>query len=109
MAVSPSFRDHVVELLEPLGGIDTRRMFGGLSIRSHGRHFAMIIADTLYLVGDDSLREDLVRLGGGIFSYARGERRIAVPRFVSVPETMLDEPDRLLPFARRALEVARAS
>lgn len=108
MAVSAQFRDHVLDLLAPLGGIDTRPMFGGLSIRCDGLHFAVIIADVLYLVADDGLRDELRRLGGAVFSYSRGTREVAVPRFTSVPEDMLEEPDRLLPFARRALAIASA-
>ena len=109
MAVTPQFRDHIVDLLEPLGPIDTRRMFGGLSIRCEGRHFAMIIAETLYLTADEDLRADLLAAGGKIFSYAKRDRVVEAPRLVSVTEDLLEEPDALLPYALRSLAVARAS
>ena len=107
MPVSPQYRDLVLDLLAPLGEIDTRRMFGGLSVRCEGQHFGVIIQDQLYLVCDTPLRGEMVERGGRIFSYRRGSRLVDVPRFVSVPEEMLEDPDELLPFARRALLIAR--
>lgn len=107
MAVSPQLRDHVLDLLAPLGAVDTRRMFGGLSVRCDGRHFGVIIKETFYLVCDEALREELIGLGGGVFSYRRSDRLVDVPRFVSVPEEMMEDPDALMPFALRALAVAR--
>lgn len=108
MAVSSQFRDHVLDLLEPLGALDTRRMFGGLSVRSDGTHFGVIINDRFYLVCDEALRADLLTAGGEVFSYARRDRVVDVKRFVAVPEDMLEETDVLLPFAERALAVGRA-
>ena len=107
MPVSPQYRDLVLDLLAPLGEIDTRRMFGGLSIRCEGQHFGVIIQDQFHLVCNAPLRAELTERGGTIFSYRRGSRAVDVPRFVSVPEEMLEDMDEFLPFARRALLVAR--
>lgn len=110
MAVSPQFRDFVLDQLESLGPLETKRLFSGLSLRCAGQHFGAILkGGTLYLVADEALRGDLEAMGGEIFSYARkaSGKVIEVPRFVSVPEELLEDRDELLPLARRALEIAR--
>lgn len=108
MAVSAQFRDHVIDLVSPLGAIDTRRMFGGLSVRCDGQHFGVLIKESFYLVADEALRTELVGIGGRIFSYARRDRVVDVPRFVSVPEDLLEDQEELLGYAGKALAVARA-
>ena len=108
MAVSPQFRDFVLDQLNALGPLETKRLFGGLSVRCEGLHFgALLSGNMFYLVADPALRSDLEALGGAIFTYARGEKVIEVPRFVSVPEEILEDADELLPLARRALDIAR--
>lgn len=105
-APSTQFCDYLFDLLAPLGVLDTRRMFGGLSLRCNDTHFAMIMHDRLYLVADEPLRERLIDAGGAIFSYEKQGKRVNVPRFVQVPDEMLEDGDDLLDFARAALDVA---
>ncbi len=106
MAVSSQFRDYVLDQLAPLGPLDTKRLFGGLSVRCAGQHFGAILNGVFYLVADADLRSELEALGGTTFSYARGERDIEVGRFVSVTEDVLEDIDTFLPFARRSLQIA---
>lgn len=105
-APSPQFCDYLFDLLAPLGPLDTKRMFGGLSLRCNDTHFAMVLNDTLYLVADEPLRDRLIDAGGAIFSYEKQGKRVNVPRFVRVPDEMLEDGDALLDFARAALAVA---
>ncbi|PTW62321.1 DNA transformation protein [Breoghania corrubedonensis] len=108
MAVSPQLRDFVLDQLSDLGSLETTRLFGGLSVRCDGQHFGAILrGGTFYLVADPAFRADLEALGGTIFTYARRDRVIEVPRFVSVPEEILEDVDELLPLARRAIDIAR--
>ena len=44
MAVSPDYRDYVLELLAPLGGLRHTVMFGGVGIYSHDFFFAPLDA-----------------------------------------------------------------
>ncbi|AXS39425.1 TfoX/Sxy family protein [Breoghania sp. L-A4] len=105
-APSPQFRDHLFDLLAPLGALDTRRMFSGYSLRCRGTHFAMIMRERLYLVADETLRQRLIDEGGEIFSYEKQGKRVNVPRLVHVPDDMLDDGDTLLEYAQAALDVA---
>ena len=57
MAFSPELRDHILELLEPLGPVTARPMFGGVGFFFEGAMFALLTrADVLYLRTDDETR-----------------------------------------------------
>ncbi len=63
MAAKPEFRDHVLDLLAPLGPVTARRMFGGFGITLDGVMFALIADDVLYLKVDDRTRPDYEAAG----------------------------------------------
>ena len=58
MTISREYLQHVLEMLEPLGGIRSRRMFGGAGIYRDGTMFGLIADDELYLRTDDINRPD---------------------------------------------------
>lgn len=101
-----AFSAFVVEQLAPLGAIACARFFGGLSLKSGGVLFAMIMDGTLYFAVDDLSRPDYERLGSACFSYQTRKGRVDVRRFHAVPADVLDDADELVAFARRALTAA---
>ena len=48
MPVTPEYRDFVEDMVEPLGHVTTRRMFGGLGVFYRGLMFALIVNCLLY-------------------------------------------------------------
>ncbi len=56
MAVSPEFRDYILEMLAPLGGVTARRMFSGAGLYRDGTIFGLIAGDILYFKVDDANR-----------------------------------------------------
>ena len=101
-----AFSAFVVEQLAPLGSIACARFFGGLSLKSGGVLFAMIMDGTLYFAVDDLSRPEYERLGSSCFSYQTKNGRVDVRRFHAVPADVLDDADQLVSFARRALAAA---
>ena len=63
MAVSDEFHDFVLEQLEGLGHLTSKRMFGGVGIWCDGTFFALIAGNTPYLKVDDSNRHDFEERG----------------------------------------------
>lgn len=105
MAVSDGFRDYAVEQLGRLvTGIQTRRMFGGVSIAAPAGTFALIDDDVLYLKGDTGCREAFVEAGWPPFR-PFGPEGSAMGYF-AVPGDMLDTPEELEPFVDLALAAA---
>jgi DNA transformation protein len=56
MAADQAYRDHVMEMLSPLGGLTSKSMFGGYGIFHQGDMFALISKASLYLKVYDSNR-----------------------------------------------------
>ena len=99
------FIDHVTELLAPLGGVSARRMFGGHGLYCDGVFFGIVHDDTLYLKADAVNRAELDRAGCEIFSYSR-KGKTATLNFYRAPEDAMDAPQRMLPWARKALDAS---
>lgn len=96
------------ELLEPMGHITTKRMFGGAGIWCDGLMFALVIDATTYLKVDASNRPAYEAEGMQPFTY-QGRGRTVQVGYWRLPDRLLDEPDELLDWARGALAVARTA
>jgi DNA transformation protein len=99
------FLAHVLELLEPLGRVHARGMFGGYGLYCDGVFFGIVLDNTLYLKADDRNRGEFERAGSEIFSYSRSGKR-AMLNFYRTPEDALDAPQLMLPWAKSAVGAA---
>jgi len=106
MSVSPSFRAFVLEQLEPFGAIQAKAMFGGIGVYGDGLFFALLDDDRLYFKVDDSTRGDFVALGMGPFLPFKDPDK-PMGGYYEVPGDLLEDPEALEPFVRKALLVAR--
>ena len=96
---------HLRELLEPLGRISLRAMFGGHGIYCDGLFFALVADGRLYLKVDALTRERFAAAGCAPFVYT-GQSRPIEMSYWSVPDAALDSPADLEPWARLALGAA---
>lgn len=96
---------HLRELLEPLGRIKLRAMFGGHGVYCDGLFFALVADSRLYLKVDALTRAHFEAAGCSPFVYT-GQARPIEMSYWSVPDAALDSPADLEPWARRALEAA---
>jgi DNA transformation protein len=106
--VRNQFKDHVVEVLAPLGPVAAKRFFGGIGITHGETLFAMIMGETLYFRVNDESRPRYVAAGAEPFSYETKTCTREIPGFYAVPDTLLDEPDELIDWAKTAIAVAAA-
>lgn len=106
MAITPAYREFLEELLAPLGPVGLRRMFGGAGVFYGSTMFGLVVGETLYLKVGDANRPDYDAVGMRPFCYrGRGGREIALS-YYELPGSLLDEPDELLDWARKAILVA---
>ena len=106
MAFSPELRDHVLELLEPLGPVTARSMFGGAGFFLHGTMFALLTrSDVLYLRTDDETRSAFEAAGMGPFR-PRAGKSFVMPYHEAPPEAM-EDPDAMQEWAELAWQAAR--
>jgi DNA transformation protein and related proteins len=109
MSANTEFVAFVSDLLAPMGPLAAGRFFGGHAFKSGDVQFAMIMGNTLYLRVDDKTRALFEQKGSEPFSYGKTSRRVTVKTYYAAPEELLDEPDELVVWARRALDAATRS
>ncbi|OJT17241.1 competence protein TfoX [Archangium sp. Cb G35] len=107
MARMDSYVEYTLELLEPLGPVQARAMFGGWGLYHAGRMMGLIIEDRLYLKTDDTTRPAFEAAGGEPFVYDAGKGRKPVTMsYWTPPSDASDDAHALLPWARRAVEAS---
>ncbi|MBI2382041.1 MAG: TfoX/Sxy family protein [Gammaproteobacteria bacterium] len=104
MPVTPDYLAYVQDQLAPLGGISTRRMFGGIGIYREGLFFALIDDDELYFKVDDATRPAYVAADMPPFQ-PFGEDK-PMNGYYRVPPEVLEDADELAAWARKAQAVA---
>jgi DNA transformation protein len=106
VAISPEFQEHLLELLEPLGGVYAQRMFGGAGVFKSGLMFGLVADEVLYFKVDDSNRPDFEARGMGPFVYqAKGGKR-ALMSYQQIPDELLEDGDEMVVWASKAFDVA---
>lgn len=105
MKPDEGFIEFLRELLEPLGRIGARRMFGGHGVYCDELFIAIVIDGRLYLKVDDQTREAFTKAGSTPFSY-EGKGKSIEMSYWSVPEEALDSPEQMRPWATLAIAAA---
>ena len=94
------FFNHIMERLEPVGGITGRAMFGGYGIFHDGDMLALIIESTIYSkVGE--LNRDAYR-------NAESEQFMNMP-YYEVPVEIMEDDSLFLEWARTSITVSHAT
>lgn len=110
MARMDSYVEYTLELLEPLGPVRARAMFGGWGVYHDGRMIGLIAEDRLYLKTDDITRPAFEDAGGEPFVYDPGNGRKPVTMsYWAPPADASDDAHAMLPWARRAVDAALRS
>jgi DNA transformation protein len=109
VAVSAEFRDHVAGMLEPLGPVGIRRMFGGAGVYCGAVMFGLIADDVLYFKVDAENRPAYESAGSKPFVYEPGGGRKVAMSYWRVPDRLLDDGEEMIEWANKALEAARRS
>jgi len=104
MAVTPSFKQFVIEQLEHAATITSKNMFGGVGLYADGFFFALIADDRLYFKVDDTNRADFEQAGMEPFRPYGDERAM---QYYEVPVEVLEDIDALKAWRARATAVAQ--
>ncbi|WP_131749036.1 TfoX/Sxy family protein [Frankia sp. Cppng1_Ct_nod] len=93
---------HVLDQVEPLGGMTLRRFFGGWALCHAGRQVAMVM-DTFYVKVADVQRPIWEAAGSRPFTYQAAGRTVTVRAYYSVPDDALDDRGALTDLVRHAI------
>jgi len=107
MAVTPEYREFVLEQLGRVAPVTSRAMFGGVGIYSDGLFFGLMDNDTLYLKVDDGNRGRFEAAGMGPFSPFGDDQHVM--QYYELPADLLEDADALRPWVDGALDAARAA
>ncbi len=102
---SNEFVTHVLDLLEPLGPVSAKRMFGGYGIYLDRMMFALVASNTLYLKVDDESRGEFDAAGLEPFRYSKKGKSYQMS-YHAAPEDALEDAELLRDWARKAVDAA---
>lgn len=106
MAVSKQYLDYLLGQLKSLGGVEARRMFGGLGLYSRGTFFGLLYKDRLYFKTDDSTRPEYEARGSEGFQPRPGVK--VQMTYYTVPAEVLEDEDELVRWAQKSVTAALA-
>ncbi|AET69046.1 regulator of competence-specific genes [Desulfosporosinus orientis DSM 765] len=108
MAVSESFKDYVLDqlgLLDQMGFIKVKKMFGGAGLYYDGLIFGLLADDVLYFKVDDSNRSDYEKAGTEAFRpFAH---KPMVMSYYEVPVDIMEDREQLADWVWKALLVSK--
>jgi DNA transformation protein len=107
MSASTEFTAYILDRLQVLGSIETRRFFGGVGLLADATQFAMIMGNTVYFVVNDATRAKYEQAGMSCFSYSTKTKLVQVRRYFALPEEVLEDQDVLQSWAGEAMLAAR--
>ena len=108
MAVQLQFLAYILEQLETLGNVHSRRMFGAVGLYSGELFFGLIDDDTLFFKSDSTnSAEYIARKMPRFMPFpARPE---AVMAYYQVPADIVEDAESLVAWARKSVAVALTS
>jgi DNA transformation protein len=108
MAVQPQYLAYILEQLESLGRLRSRRMFGGVGLYSGELFFGLIDDDTLFFKSDATNSADYLARNMPRFM-PFPDRPEAVMAYYQVPADIIEDAESLVSWARKAVLVALGS
>lgn len=99
------FVAYVVELMQPVGPVIAKRMFGGYGIFLNGLMFAIVVDGYLYFKADKSNENDFIGKGLQMFTYTKKDKEMRIS-YYQAPEETLEDMEEMYNWARKAYMTA---
>ena len=97
--------EYLLEMLQPLGEIRSKSMFGGWGLYADELFFAIVAEETLYFKVDDINCPEFEERGLKPFRYETSDK-VATMRYYPPPAEALDNRALLCEWARKGVEAA---
>jgi DNA transformation protein len=104
MALNEEFENFVLDQLQGMGEFETKRMFGGLALLSHGSAFAKIKHDRVWLKVDESNIVEFEKHGMQKYTYGKDSSREL--NFYETPIQIIEDRDKLKEWVKKSIGVA---
>lgn len=100
-----AFADYVVELMQAIGPVSARRMFGGHGLFLDGVMLGLIADNVLYLKVDDETEGEFVDRGLEPFTYHKQGKPFRMS-YYQAPDEALEDVEEMRAWANRAYGAA---
>ena len=102
-----SFKEFVLDQLSALPEVRAKAMFGGHGLYSGEHFFGILDEGRLFFKTDARSQSDYTARGMGPFTYEM-KGKVMTMAYHEVPPDVLDQPQELAAWARRAIQIAAA-
>ena len=99
------FIDYVLDIMQVVGPVSARRMFGGYGLFLDGLMIALIIRRVLYLKADAFSESDFVSEGLAAFEYHKQGKPYTLS-YYEAPEAVFDDLDAMRNWGGKAYSAA---
>ena len=99
------FISYVVELMQSIGAVSAKRMFGGCGIFMDGLMFALVADNTLYLKADSETESEFEEKGLERFKYNKKGKEYSMS-YYSAPEEAMEDVGEMSDWARKSYGAA---
>jgi DNA transformation protein len=101
------FVDSLLDLLQPLGGISAKRMFGAYGVYKDELIFGIVSGEQFYLRTDDENRAVFEEAGMEPFSFTEKSGEVMTLKYHAAPEPAFSSPMRMKPWAMSGYQAAQ--
>lgn len=105
MPQKSEFVEYLIEMLQPLGTIRAKSMFGGWGFYADERFFAIVADDAFYVKVDDVSRQEFESRGLKPFRYEVRDTKATLDYYEPPPEAM-DDREVLCDWGRKGIAAA---
>lgn len=99
------FAAYIVDLLQQMGPVYSKRMFGGFGVFLDGLMFGLIADNVLYLKVDAQNKADFLELGLLPFTYDKQGKAMNLSYF-QIPEECMDNSDAMIAWGNKGFGAA---
>ena len=99
------FVSYVVELMQSIGPVSAKRMFGGHGIFLDGLMFGLVADSTLYLKADKETENEFIAKGLEAFTYHKKGKEFKMS-YHQAPEEALEDAEEMNAWANKAYGAA---
>lgn len=99
------FISYLVELMQSIGPVSAKGMFGGHGIFLEGLMFALVADSVLYLKADKKSEGDFIGRGLEAFAYAK-KGKLYKMSYYQAPEEVLEDSEKMNIWANKAYSAA---
>ena len=108
MPLSPEekeFKNYIIDLMQSIGPVSAKAMFGGYGIFLNGLMFGLIADSVLYLKVDESTENEFKAKGLEPFTYSKKGKSFKMS-YYEAPEDALEDSEEMRSWAQKAYTTA---